>query len=199
VTTANQVTIFRILLIPIFVVELLYYVRTGQEAHRFAAVICFGLAAALDAVDGYIARRYHQWSELGTFLDPLADKLLLVSAVVFLSFVHAPHLDSLPLWLTGTIIGRDAVLLLGLVVIHLTVGKVTVRPHFTGKIATVLQMGAVICLLMKWCAAPFAPWAVALMLGAAIFTAGSGVIYLWAGIHQLSTSPHSEGKPHPER
>src|SRR5487761_1955633 len=95
-TTANKITILRILLVPFFVVELIYYVRTGNEAHRLAAVPCFAVAAILDDVDGYIARRYNQISEPGKILDPLADKLLLVSGVVTLSFNHGPFLGQIP-------------------------------------------------------------------------------------------------------
>jgi cardiolipin synthase len=106
-TTANKITILRILLIPFFVVELIYYVRTGNESHRLAALLSFAIAAILDGVDGYIARRYNQISELGKILDPLADKLLLVSGIVALSFNHGNFLGQIPLWLIGTIIGRD--------------------------------------------------------------------------------------------
>src|SRR5512145_1251477 len=123
-TTANKVTIARILLIPFFVVEILYYVRTGNELYRLLGILSFALAAICDGVDGYVARRYNQRSELGAILDPLADKLLLVSGIVVLSFDHAPYLASMPLWLTGTIIGRDVLILIGMVVIHLMVGKV---------------------------------------------------------------------------
>ena len=84
-------------------------------------------------MDGYIARRYNQRSELGAILDPLADKLLLVSGIVLLSFNHSPCLGQIPLWLTGTIIGRDLLMLIGMVVIRLTVGKVIVRPRVIGK------------------------------------------------------------------
>src|SRR5690242_8395041 len=98
-TTANKVTIVRILLIPFFVIEVLYYVRTGNELHRLLAIVSFGVAAVCDGVDGYIARRYNQRSELGAILDPLADKLLLVSAIVVLSFDQRPYLQSVPLWL----------------------------------------------------------------------------------------------------
>ena len=101
-------------------------------------------------MDGYIARRYNQKSELGAILDPLADKLLLVSAIVTLSFNHSPHLGQIPLWLTGTIIGRDLLILIGIVVIRLTVGKVKVRPRFVGKIATVFQMIVVVWILLDW-------------------------------------------------
>src|SRR5215475_10066361 len=126
-TTANKITILRILLIPFFVVETLYHVKTGEPVHRWLALSCFGVAAVLDGVDGYVARRFNQRSELGAILDPLADKLLLVSGVIVLSFDHSPWLASIPLWLTGTIIGRDILLLVGLVVIQMTVGRVQVR------------------------------------------------------------------------
>src|SRR5512143_260090 len=97
-TTANKITILRILLIPFFVVEVLYYVKTGNELHRLFGLLSFTLAAIFDGVDGYIARHYNQRSELGAILDPLADKLLLVSGVILLSFDHLPFLDSVPLW-----------------------------------------------------------------------------------------------------
>jgi cardiolipin synthase len=106
-TTANKITILRILLVPFFVVEVLYYVRSGNELHRLLGLLAFAVAAILDGVDGYVARRYNQKSELGTVLDPAADKLLLVSAVVVLSFDHATRLGEIPLWLTGLSIGRD--------------------------------------------------------------------------------------------
>src|SRR5882757_3138740 len=104
-TTANRVTILRMLLIPFFVVEVLYYVKNGVEVHRLMALLTFAVAAICDGVDGYIARQYNQRSELGAILDPLADKLLLVSGIVVLSF-DQHRLETIPLWLTGTIIGR---------------------------------------------------------------------------------------------
>ena len=81
-TTANKITIVRILLVPFFVVEVLYYMETGNAAHRWIALVSFAVAAVCDGVDGVIARRFNQRSELGAILDPLADKLLLVSGVV---------------------------------------------------------------------------------------------------------------------
>src|SRR5712671_5161880 len=190
-TTANKITILRILLIPFFVVELIYYVRTGNEAHRLAALLCFAVAAILDGVDGYIARRYHQISELGKILDPLADKLLLVSGVVTLSFNHGPFLGQIPLWLTGTIIGRDLLIVVGMVVVQMTVGKVGVRPRITGKIATVLQMTAVIWILLKWDAGRGGQGFLCCALGAAVFTGLSGLLYVWDGVKQLGSHPAS--------
>ena len=186
-TTANKITISRILLIPFFVVEVLYYVKTGQEIQRFLGIVCFALAAIFDGVDGYIARHYNQRSELGAILDPLADKLLLVSAIVLLSFDHLPHLQSIPLWLTGTIIGRDILLLAGMIVIQMIVGKVRVRPRVLGKIATVLQMIVVLWILLKW----EGKWLTWWMLSAGICTGISGLLYIWDGTRQLSAHPAS--------
>lgn len=191
VTTANKITILRILLIPFFVIAVLYYGKSGNEVHRLVALLTFAVAAICDGVDGYIARHYHQWSELGTILDPLADKLLLVSGVVVLSFDRGPVLGQIPLWLTGTIIGRDVVLLLGMVVIQMTVGKVRVRPHLIGKVATVLQMACVLWILLKWDHGRGEAWFEYASIAAAICTGVSGWFYLWDGVRQLSASPSS--------
>jgi CDP-diacylglycerol--glycerol-3-phosphate 3-phosphatidyltransferase len=178
------------LLIPFFVVEVLYYMKGGNEIHRLLAIVVFACAAICDGVDGYIARRYNQKSELGAMLDPLADKLLLVSGVVLLS-LNNPHLSSIPLWLTGTILGRDLLLLIGLGVIQMTVGKVKVRPRMLGKIATVLQMLCVIWLLFKWSGhrADLAFWILA--IAAAVCTGISGLFYIYDGTKQLSSHPTS--------
>jgi cardiolipin synthase len=198
-TTANKITIVRILLIPFFVVELLYYIRTGNELCRVAAIASFVLASVLDGVDGFIARHFHQISELGKVLDPLADKLLLVSAIVVLSFNRGIYLGQIPLWLTGTIIGRDLLILVGLIVIHYTVGKVMVGPRCVGKIATVLQMAVVIMILLKWDEGGGEIWQKYLTFAAAIFTGVSGLLYTWDGTKQLGSHPSSlPTRPRPD-
>ena len=187
-TTANKITIARMLLIPFFVGEVLYYVKTGNEAHRLGGLLCFAVAAICDGVDGYLARHYNQRSELGAILDPLADKLLLVSGIVLLSLNHAPYLEQIPLWLTMTILGRDVIILIGLVVIHFTVGKVIVHPRIIGKVATVLQMTVVLWTLLRW----DARWLLVWNLSTAICTGGSGFLYIYDGVRQLSASPKAE-------
>ncbi len=189
-TTANKVTILRILLIPLFIVQILYYFKNGNELHRFLGLMSFAIAAILDGVDGYIARRYNQKSELGAILDPLADKLLLVSGIVLLSFGN-PHLPSISLWLTATVISRDVILFLGLVVVQMICGNVSVRPRMIGKIATVLQMITVIWALLKWDAKWLHGWS----LAAAVCTGISGLLYVWDGTRQLSASPRSSPMP----
>ena len=190
-TTANKITILRILLVPFFVVEVLYYGKDGGDIHLALAILCFAVAAICDGVDGYVARRYNQRSELGALLDPLADKLLLVSGVVVLSFDHRPYLETVPLWLTGTIIGRDMLLLIGLIVLQVMVGKVTIRPRILGKVATVLQMIVVLWILLKW----GQQWLQIWCIGAAVCTGISGLYYLWDWVRQVSAHPSSSPKP----
>jgi len=194
-TTANKVTILRILLIPFFVVEALYYVKSGKEEFRFFATVAFAVAAICDGVDGYIARHYNQRSELGAILDPLADKMLLVSGIVLFSFDHHPYFGSIPLYLTGTIIGRDLLILIGMVVIQMTVGKVKVRPHVIGKIATVLQMISLVWVLLKWDALFSPVWFNVWTISAAICTGTSGLLYVRDGMRQLSAHPTSSASP----
>ena len=186
-TTANKITIFRILLVPLFIVHLLYYVDGGHEHHRILAILAFALAAISDGVDGFVARHYNQRSELGAILDPLADKILLVSGVVLLSLNNAPHLERLPFWLATTIISRDLLILIGMAVIHFVCGKVTVRTHVIGKVATVMQMTSVMWTLLKWSSSWLLIWAIL----AALCTGVSGFLYVMDGVRQLSASPAS--------
>jgi cardiolipin synthase (CMP-forming) len=186
-TTANKITIVRILLVPFFIVQVVYYLTEGHELHRWLAIVAFAVAAISDGVDGFVARHFNQRSELGAILDPLADKLLLVSSVVLLSFHNQRYLIPLPIWLTTIILSRDALLLLGMAVIHFVCHNVKVRPHLTGKIATVLQMVAVVWTLLKWDARWLPSWTIA----AAVFTGVSGLIYVRDGMRQLSASPAS--------
>ena len=97
----------------------------------------------------------------------------------------------IPLWLTGTIIGRDVVILIGLAVIHVIAGKVTVRPRMAGKIATVLQMSVVLWTLFQWPRGALIYWTIS----AAVFTALSGIHYIYDGVRQLNAHPASAPTP----
>ncbi|MDB6126085.1 MAG: CDP-diacylglycerol--glycerol-3-phosphate 3-phosphatidyltransferase [Pedosphaera sp.] len=189
-TTANKITILRILLIPFFIIQILYYYKSGVEMHRILGLLSFAVAAILDGVDGYIARHYNQKSDLGAILDPLGDKMLLVSGIVLLSFTNQSYLSTIPLWLTAGLISRDILLLMGWGLIRVTCGKAVVRPRILGKMATVFQMATVIWLLMKW-KESFVPF---LIWGTAICTFGSFFLYAWDGMRQLSASPSSSPK-----
>ncbi len=186
-TTANKITIFRILLIPFFISQVLYYTHAGNELHRLLAIVCFAAAAISDGIDGYLARHFNQISELGKVLDPLADKLLLVSGLVLLSLDHSPHLPRAPIWLAAIVFGRDIILGLGTIVVYHFCGRVTGKPNFVGKTATVLQMAVVLWALLKW----DATWWFWIMFAAGLATGISGILYVIAGMRQLSASPHS--------
>lgn len=180
-TLANKITIARILLVPVFVIELLNYTSGGQEVHRWVALGVFLLAAVGDGVDGFVARRFNQKTELGALLDPLADKLLLVLGLVILTLDNRPRLDQIPLWLTATVLARDVCLVLLVVLVNSFSGQARVRPHLTGKVATVLQMSCVVWALLKW----DTDWLFWLAVAATAFTLLSGLIYLPAGLAMI--------------
>lgn len=184
-TLANQITIARILLVPVFVLALLRYLGGGGEGWRWTALGVFALAAVGDGLDGFVARRFNQKTDMGAVLDPVADKLLLVLGLVILTLNTSPRLDRIPLWLAGTVLGRDVMLLVLGVLVYFLTGHVTVRPHFIGKTATVLQMACVIWALLK---GP-TRWLFWLAAAAAALTALSGLIYLRDGFRLIRRRP----------
>ena len=128
-TAANQLTITRMLLIPAFVILLVY-------GYRGWALIIFLTAAVTDLLDGLIARLTGQKTTLGAWLDPMADKLLLVTMFVMLTLPGIGLANRLPLWFTVLVISRDVAIVLTVAVVNLAVGPRTFRPSIYGKIAT---------------------------------------------------------------
>ena len=128
-TVANQLTFLRILLIPLFALLVAYGYLGG-------ALIVFITAGVTDALDGLIARLAHQRTSLGAWLDPMADKLLLVTAFVVLTIPNATLANHMPLWLTILIISRDIVIVGVVAVVNLAIGHRTFRPSIWGKLAT---------------------------------------------------------------
>jgi cardiolipin synthase len=181
-TLANQITVVRILLIPVFVVFAVYYAASvrslaPEEWLRWAAVAAFVIAAASDGLDGWIARRFNQRSALGVVLDPIADKGLLVTAIITLSLYPWPV--SLPIWFPVMVIARDAVILVGCGLLKFFTGDIEVRPSALGKIATALQMAAVSWVLLQ---IPREQWVV---MAAGLFTLLSGLGYIWRGMNAM--------------
>jgi cardiolipin synthase (CMP-forming) len=128
-TPANQLTLLRMLLIPAFVILVLY----GQLGW---ALIVFVTAGITDGLDGLIARRSGQHTQLGAWLDPMADKLLLVTTFVVLTLPGLSLANRLPLWLTVLIISRDVIIVLTVTIVNLAIGRRTFRPSIYGKTAT---------------------------------------------------------------
>src|SRR6185436_12514664 len=128
-TLANQLTILRIALIPAFVLLVVY-------GYLGAALLVFSFAGLTDALDGLIARRAGQRTSLGAWLDPMADKLLLVTTFVVLTLPGVPLTNHLPLWLTVFVISRDVVIIGVVAIVTLAAGPRTFRPSMLGKLAT---------------------------------------------------------------
>ena len=128
-TLANQLTLLRIILIPAFVL-LVVYGRLG------GALVVFIVAGVTDALDGLIARLAGQGTSLGAWLDPMADKLLLVSTFIVLTIPSIPMTNHLPIWLTVTVISRDIVIVGVVAIVNLAVGPRTFKPSLLGKAAT---------------------------------------------------------------
>jgi len=154
VTGATYITLLRILLVPVFAVLAVYYARSfedgvGNEAYRWWAVVVFVVAAASDGVDGFIARRFSQRSRLGAILDPIADKLLVLTAVITLSVVQWGEDWSLPIWFSGLVIAREVVMIGGVAVLHILHQDVRIHTHWTGKVSTALLMITLAWVMLK--------------------------------------------------
>jgi len=141
ITLPNLLTVFRMVLVPIFVTLLFY--------QRFVlALVVFVVAGVTDGLDGLLARRFDQRSQLGTVLDPVADKLMLVTAFVVLSMrsVFPPPIPShlpIPFWVTAAVISRDVFIVVGAAAINIMTGFRGFRPSWLGKINTTVQIVAV--------------------------------------------------------
>ncbi|MEM1158984.1 MAG: CDP-alcohol phosphatidyltransferase family protein [Verrucomicrobiota bacterium] len=182
-TLANKITFARIGLIPIFLGALMYYqasVRDGapDEIFRWIAVGAFLTAALSDALDGFIARCFNQHSYLGSILDPVADKGLVLSALISLSWMDVPGLFRIPIWFLVLVLTRDVVLIVGYCILHLTGERVKISAHGLGKTATFLMMTALSAILLKL---PM-DWCQAFVILSGVFTLLSIVVYLRRGV-----------------
>ena len=195
-TTANKITLIRILMIPAFVLMAIYYgasIKRGEplEWQRYSAIAIFLTAAVSDGLDGYIARRYNQKSALGVILDPIADKGLLLSAIITLSISNWSDVDAqygqFPAWFPVLVISRDAVILIGSAVLHVLNGQVRVQPSWTGKVATFLQMTAIAWVMLQLMFIPL----LYVVVAAGLFTFASGIIYVMDGFRQLGAHGHT--------
>jgi CDP-diacylglycerol--glycerol-3-phosphate 3-phosphatidyltransferase len=179
VNFANKISTFRILSVPFFIASLVYY-APQRDYLRFVALGIFTLAVISDAVDGYIARTAKQQSKAGLVLDPLGDKLLLVSAFICLSIIdHFPLGIRFPLWVTLIVVSRDALILLGAVVVYIVKQNIDISPTRWGKFTTTFQMISVIVVLLQWRSAYLFWWI------AVFFTLISGSDYVKRGFKTL--------------
>ena len=137
----NLITLARIALIPPFLVMIV-------SGRVFESFLIFLVAGCTDVLDGQLARLLRQKTKIGTILDPTADKLLMTSAYITLTLPALTTLNTLPIWLTATVVGRDALIGIGYFVISRVRGIKTVSPTILGKTSTVFQIGTVLLVLL---------------------------------------------------
>ena len=166
---ANKISLARIILIPFFIAAIVY-------SKLEIALSIFTLAVISDAADGFIARTLKQKTKLGTILDPVADKLLLVSAYICLSLAGTiPAGLKLPPYVPIIVISRDAIIILGSVIVYVVTSDLKVSPSAVGKVTTFFQMITIVSILVQF-KYSFVVWNLAVL-----FTILSGVDYVVKG------------------
>jgi len=151
VSLANKLSLFRILLVPAFVVCLLYYRAGESDWLRWLAAGFFVVGVLTDAVDGYVARAERQATRLGSILDPAADKLFLVTAFLCLSLISTlPDSMRFQPWVPILVFSRDLLIVLGWLLIVLVTGDLRAQPSRLGKATTFFQMLTIVAALFGW-------------------------------------------------
>ena len=178
---ANKISIARIISIPFFITAVVY-------SRMDLALLVFILAVISDGVDGFVARTLKQKTQLGTILDPIADKMLLVSAYICLSVAgNIPGHLRLPPYVPIIIISRDAIIVLGSVMVYLLKGDIKVSPSVLGKVTTFFQMITIVCILVRF-EHSLLVWNIAVVL-----TVISGIDYVIKGSKVLGESSILKG------
>jgi CDP-diacylglycerol--glycerol-3-phosphate 3-phosphatidyltransferase/cardiolipin synthase len=197
-TVASKISLGRLLMVPVFAVLAIYYansIREGMpsELLRYSALVVFVLAAASDAVDGFIAKHFNQCSEFGAFIDPIADKTLLLTGIITLSLIDWGSTGwRIPLWFTALVIVRDCVILGGIGILWLYKIEVKIKPHWSGKVCTFTQMFALGWVMLR--IMPFSPLYPCALAG--LLTLWSGVAYFTQGLRLLQAADvHKPGSP----
>jgi cardiolipin synthase (CMP-forming) len=173
INVANILTLIRLLSVPVFVILLL--------RHRLnAALLIFCLAGLTDGLDGFIARWFNQRTVLGAYLDPVADKMLLMSAFICLAILKV-----IPDWLTVIVLSRDVLIVIGIAIFTLAEKKFLIHPSFASKCTTALQIIMVIVTMMAPDFAGLLPLKVWLVWSTAVLTTVSGLHYIYIGMNIL--------------
>lgn len=176
---ANKISIFRILLVPGIVASLVYY-HPEREWLRLLALGLFLIGVVSDALDGFLARLHRQQTELGTLLDPIADKCLILATLISCSVIRGlPSALRIPAWFNLVVISRDVLLVVGSMVLFAIKGRWDVRPSRLGKWTTFMQMLVIPTVLLGL------PFKLPLIIAAACLTVLSGIVYVRLGIRVL--------------
>ncbi len=170
----NMLTLIRVLLIPLFVILII-------NKHSGWALVAFALAGITDGMDGLLARITHQRTELGAYLDPIADKLLLSAAFITLAIT-----EMLPSWLTVVVITRDLIILVGFLVFILINYRPEMGPSLVSKVTTFFQISTILLVLLKEYYPSFESLSTIAIYGAALLTIISGSHYIYLGARILN-------------
>jgi cardiolipin synthase (CMP-forming) len=174
-TIPNLISILRLVLVPAVVLAML-------QARWDWAFAGFVIAGASDGVDGFIARRFNQQSRLGAYLDPMADKLLLVSVFVVMGFT-----GQLPLWLVVTMVSRDALIVCAILLSTVMAHPVEIKPFLVSKANTAIQIVLAAVVLGELAfAVRLDPLRQALILLSGVLTVASAAAYLVAWLRHMS-------------
>jgi cardiolipin synthase (CMP-forming) len=179
-TYANQLTILRMVFIPCFVLLLIY-------GYPKSAVMVFVLAGITDGLDGLLARKFQQRTVLGSFLDPMADKLMLTSAFITMTVPAVPVAYHIPIWLTITCISRDLLIALASLIIHLQTGHTQFSPSFLGKCTTALQLITVALVMAANLTSVFTPMLDMLVIATLLITVASGLHYFYRSVRLIES------------
>jgi cardiolipin synthase len=170
----NVLTLIRVLLIPLFVIFII-------NKHLDWALLTFAIAGITDGLDGLIARLTHQRTELGAYLDPIADKLLL-----FAGFISLAIIEVIPSWLVVIVVARDVIILMGFLVMFLTGYHPKINPSLLSKTTTTFQIVTILFVLMAWYFPAFKDLSVVAIYGTAVITILSGIQYIYIGARILN-------------
>lgn len=180
-TYANQLTILRMLFVPCFVILLIY-------GHPKSATFLFLLAAVTDGLDGLIARKLQQKTVLGSFLDPMADKILLTAAFIALTLPSVPLILHIPTWLTILTISRDIIIAVSVLIIHLQTQHTRFPPSLLGKCTTAVQLLTVgVCMLANFEATLAINIFPLVQYSTLAFTIASGLHYAYTSVRIIAS------------
>lgn len=183
-TLANQLTLGRLLLVPAIVILVVY-------GYSGWALLAFLLAGLTDALDGVIARWSGQRTDLGALLDPMADKLLLMSTFVVLTIPGLGHINQLPVWLTVLVISRDVFIVVTVAVVNLAVKRFTFTPSIFGKVATLVYVVTGAATLFFNYLGQVSSLVDVAVYASLVVTVGSGLHYI---VHAARALNHGSGE-----
>ena len=194
ISLPTKITFIRIILTPIIIFLILIHHEKIQvfglkSSHTYWILTLFSIAIISDIVDGYLSRKFNLITRLGSFLDPIADKILIISTTLVLTYVDCGN--PLPIYYTTLIVARESIQISGAISIGIISGDITIKHHWTGKIATFLQILMVYCSLTL----ESVSFCFSLSLLTSFFAIWSAIMYIHNGLIQLpSTHDASSNK-----